>query len=50
MRLIVFWRRGWGFGWEMGEIPYDNYLSKCPSVASENLDIVCHACNYPFCG
>lgn len=50
MRLIVFWRRGWGFGWDMGEIPYNNYLSKCPSVASENLDIVCHACNFLLCG
>lgn len=50
MRLIVFWRRGWGFGWDMGEIPYDNYLSKCPFVASENLDISCHASNFLLCG
>ena len=31
------------------EITHDNYLSKCPSASSENLDIARYACDFLLC-
>ena len=31
------------------EIAHDNYLSKCPSAALENLDIARYACDFLLC-